>query len=270
MLLREDERGVLAIGQPSHAWVSGQLARAWGNALFGTVHPWEEICLAAEQHDVGMATWDVEPSFNAESGLPHAFVQMPLAVHIGLWGAAGRRLVRQSRYAALLVSMHGVRLYEMRDLAKQTPDDAAAIRAFFAEQRAFQAGLRASLQADPATAPNATDTLIQRGSDLIWSWDYLSLGLCLGWAPCTAKGVPLAHGSKTEVSLTPILTATADAPVRIAVDPWPFEADSVTVHCEGQRLPASGYANENELRAGLEAAAWETLTIELVALERSA
>ena len=268
MLLREDDRGVLAIGQPSHAWVSGQIARAWGNARFGTVHPWEEICLAAEQHDIGMAAWDLEPSFNPATGLPHSFVQMPLEVHLGLWSGAAGRLRRQSRYAALLTSMHGVRLYEMRDLAKQAPDDAAAIRAYFAEQRALQAELKASLQADPATAPIATDVLIQRGSDLLWSWDYLSLGLCLGWAPCTAKGVPTADGTLVEVRLTPSLTPTD--PVRVAVDPWPFPADAVTVHCEGQRLPGRGYANENELRAGLGVASWETLTIELVALERSA
>ena len=45
-------------GRRPHAWVSGQLARAWGNAEFGSVAPYEEVCLAAEQHDVGMAEWD--------------------------------------------------------------------------------------------------------------------------------------------------------------------------------------------------------------------
>src|SRR5581483_9426650 len=128
MLLREDDRGVLAIGQPSHAWISAQLARAWGNAAFGDVHPYEEVCLAAEQHDIGMAGWDLEPSLNPQTQLPHSFIQMPLGVHIGLWGAAARRLLRQSRYAALLTSMHGVRLYEMRDVEKMADDDAAADR----------------------------------------------------------------------------------------------------------------------------------------------
>jgi hypothetical protein len=256
MLLREDDRGVLAIGQPSHAWISGQLARAWGNARFGEVEPREEVCLAAEQHDIGMAAWDLEPTFNPETGLPHSFIQMPLAVHLSLWGAAARRLLRQSRYAALLTSMHGVRLYELRDLSKLPPADAEAIRAYFAEQRAFQAELRASLQTDPA--------VIQRGSDLLWGWDYLSLGLCLGWAPCTAKGMPTADRSPVDVQLTP----AGDSGV--AIDPWPFAADRLTVHCEGQRLDPEGYANENELRAGLDAAPWETLTIELLPLERSA
>ena len=38
MLLREDGGAVLAIGQTSHAWISGQLARAWGNALCPCLH----------------------------------------------------------------------------------------------------------------------------------------------------------------------------------------------------------------------------------------
>src|SRR5579875_260000 len=34
MLVREDDGGVLAIGQPAHAWLAGQLARAWQRALW--------------------------------------------------------------------------------------------------------------------------------------------------------------------------------------------------------------------------------------------
>ena len=49
------------IGQPAHAWVSGQLARAWGNAAFPAPAPREPFCLAAEQHDVGWADADLAP-----------------------------------------------------------------------------------------------------------------------------------------------------------------------------------------------------------------
>ena len=55
MLLRDD----VCIGQPAHAWISGQLARNWAR---DPVEPWEEVCLAAEQHDVGMAGWDRPPA----------------------------------------------------------------------------------------------------------------------------------------------------------------------------------------------------------------
>ena len=49
MLLCGDGDDLIAVGQPAHAWVSGQLARAWGNGRFGTPEPREEVCLAAEQ-----------------------------------------------------------------------------------------------------------------------------------------------------------------------------------------------------------------------------
>ncbi len=68
MLHREDETRLILIGQPAHSWVSGQLARAWGNERFGRFEPWEEVCLAAEQHDIGMAAWDAAPELNEGQG----------------------------------------------------------------------------------------------------------------------------------------------------------------------------------------------------------
>ena len=52
-LLRKDDREVIAIPQPSHAWLSGQMARAWGNRHFAAPMPYDEVCLAAGQHDIG-------------------------------------------------------------------------------------------------------------------------------------------------------------------------------------------------------------------------
>src|SRR5579884_434088 len=148
MLLREDESGWLAIGQPSHAWVSGQLARAWGNARFGEFEPFEAVCLAAEHHDVGWAERDLAPIYNPGTELPRSFMEMPLEIHLGLFTEGPRSLLSQSRYAALLVSMHGWRLYSRRDLEHARPEDARAIRAFLAEQREFQDELIGALAAD--------------------------------------------------------------------------------------------------------------------------
>src|SRR5437763_12293362 len=92
VLIRADEEGVLLIGQPSHAWISGQLARAWGNLRFGAVEPYEEVCLGAEQHDIGMAISDLAPTLNAETGLPHSFLEMTLGTHLQLWSAGPRQL----------------------------------------------------------------------------------------------------------------------------------------------------------------------------------
>src|SRR5918999_1358555 len=139
MLLRPDGDAVIAIGQPAHAWLSGQLARAWGNERFGAVEPWEEVCLGAEQHDIGMAAWDAAPELNPDTGLPYSFTELPLDRHLGMWAAAPGRVLPQSRYAALLVSLHGAGLYERRD--PDDPDHAHAVQAFLAFKRELQAEL---------------------------------------------------------------------------------------------------------------------------------
>lgn len=256
MLLRRDERGWLAIGQPSHAWLSGQLARAWGNDRFGAVHPREEVCLAAEQHDVGWGTRDLEPLLQAAENRPRSFMEMPLDLHLDMFTRGPRRIVSQSRYAALLVSMHGWRLYARRDLDRASPQDAAAIKDFLAGQEVFQAELLAALRADPATADASGDELVERNSLLIWTWDYLSLALCLDWNPATAKAAPAAHG-RVDLELR---RDTGEG--RWQLDPWPFVSPTVTVRCEGRRLDGS-FDTEEGLREAFSAAPWQTLEFTL-------
>ena len=195
MLLRPDGDDVIAIGQPAHAWLSGQLARAWGEPF----EPWEEVCLAAEQHDVGMAAWDRAPKLNPETGLPRSFMELELDDHLEIWWRAAPLVLQQSRYAALLVSMHGTALYERRNR------DDARVPAFLDGQAELQARLLETLRADPRTAPFAADEIVRRNQQLVWRWDSLSLGLLLEWE-------------------------------QLGLDPWPFRDDRVSLRCEGRRL----------------------------------
>lgn len=256
MLIREDDRGVLAIGQQSHAWLSGQLARAWGNDRFDPVEPLEEVCLAADQHDAGWGSWDEDPLWHPQTGRPRSFVEMPLQAHLALFTEGPRRLVSQSRYVALLASMHGWRLYKRRDLDRLPAEEASAIEQFLAQGRAFQAQLIDRLRADPLTADYVDDERLERNSLLIWTWDYLSLALCLDWAPATAKAAPTATG-RVDLDLT-----RDDERGVHRLDPWPFTASAVTVRCEGRRLPGR-VESEAELREAFANAPWETLELEL-------
>lgn len=242
MLLRHDGDDVIAIGQPAHAWLSGQLARAWGNEAFGAFEPWEEVCLGAEQHDIGLAAWEQRPTLNPETGLPRSFMELTLDEHLAAWSSAAPLVVPQSRYAALLVSLHGTALYERRDLAGLPAEDADRIRAFLAGQRELQDELRASLRADEA--------LVRRNRRLVWTWDSLSLGLLLEWAPYELRAVPTAE---SEVDV-----AVRDG----TLDPWPFGAPHVALRCEGRRL-SGRFDDEEAMRAALAAAPWVTLDLEL-------
>ncbi|HEY8581812.1 MAG TPA: DUF3891 family protein [Capillimicrobium sp.] len=218
MLLRADGDGVIAIGQASHAWLSGQLARAWRPRP----EPFEEVVLAATMHDVGMAMWDLAPALHPDTGLPRTFMEMDLAEHLRLWHAAPARVLTQSRWAALLVSLHGTRLYERRDLARMSDEDADAARAYLASQRVLQARLAEEL--------GAGDEQLRELQRLIFTWDGLSLALCVPWDPFEIEGFRLA-GER--------------------LSPWPFDGDALTVRCEGRRLEGR-YGSEPELHAALE------------------
>jgi hypothetical protein len=247
----------LVITQPSHAWLSGQLARAWGNERFGTVTPREAACLAAEQHDLGWTERDLLPLLDPETGWPRSFMAMPLPVHLALWSAAPARMLAQSRYAALLVSAHGHALYARRDLEAAPPGEAEAIQRFLHEQEAVQDDLLRSLRADPALAPHTASEAVRRNQRLLWTWDGLSLALLLGWAPHAQTHVPAASGEE-DLQLEEV------GPRRFTVSPWPFAVEELAVSCEG-RLLAERAADEEELRAALERAPWVTLRLTLVA-----
>jgi hypothetical protein len=229
VLLRPDGDATICIGQPAHAWVSGQLARAWQPRP----EPYEEVCLAAYQHDAGMADWDAAPELNPDTGLPLSFMEMPLTTHLELWSHAPHRVLPQSRYAAVLVSMHGTALYEMRDLDRMEAAQADAVRRYLAAQRTLQHDLGGGLDKDE----------LERNQRLLWIWDFLSLALCLRWEGRSVEGIEY--------------TGTT-------FEPWPFRDESVTLKTEGRRL-AGRFEDEDEMRAALDRAPWVTLEFSLSA-----
>jgi Protein of unknown function (DUF3891) len=229
MLLRPEGDDVICIGQPAHAWLSGQMASRWRPRP----EPFEEVVLAATQHDAGMADWDAAPELNADTGLPQSFMEMALDTHLRLWSHAPQRVLPQSRYAALLVSMHGSALYGMRDLGRMPAAQADKVRAYLSEQEALQRHLGAGLDQEQ----------VSRNQQLLWTWDFLSLALCLRWDGRSVNGLEY--------------TGTT-------FEPWPFQDESVTLRTEGRRL-AGRYEDEHEMRAALESAPWVTLEFPLSA-----
>jgi hypothetical protein len=254
MLFREDPDGLIVIAQPAHAWVSGQLARAWGNERFPMGQPREDVCLGAEQHDNGWIEWEQGPTLNPRTGRPHRFFEMPTPIHVGLWSSAGRRELTQSRYAALLVSLHGTGLYERRDRSHDSPEELQLQNDLLAREQSFQQDLLASLRDDPAYAALATPEAVQRNRRLVALWDRLSLALCGGLrAPLVVQGVPAADADAT---LT--LTSIGDGGTRVVAEPWPFATPEVTLVVEGRRLPET-FSDQEAMRAALARAPWVSI-----------
>jgi len=254
MVLRRDAAGVLAIGQPAHARLCGQFARAWGNERFGTVEPLEEVALGAEQHDLAWADWDLAPAFNPDTGLPVSFLELDPGVAADLWRLGPPRLIAQSRWAALLATMHGRRLSELRNVDALEQPAAGAVRALRAEFRAREEALARSLDADPE--------LVTRNSDLVWAWDGLSLALLLDWAPHTLPRVPASGRSRVDIVVRAV--PERDGLPTLSLSPWPFaDPEGVVVETEGRRLVET-FGGEAALREALVQAPWETVRFALV------
>jgi hypothetical protein len=174
-------------------------------------------------------------------------MELELDEHLEIWWRAAPLVVPQSPYAAVLVSMHGSALYERRDMTRLTPAEGDRVRAFLAGQRELQERLLTDLGADHRA--------VRRNQRLVWTWDSLSLGLLLDWAPFQLQEVPAAGGQ--------LDIAVADG----TLDPWPFRTAAVTVRCHGRRL-AGPYEDEEAMRAALAEAPWVTVEVELRRRER--
>src|SRR4051812_10091671 len=225
MVLREDGDATICIGQASHAWVTGQIARAWRD-----VEPYEDVCLAAEQHDVGWADYDRAPDLNPETGLPRSFMEIDFATRMRIWEPAPHRLESQSLYAALLVSLHGTSLH--RQMAEAGD--------YVTRQTAIQERWIERLGADREQ--------VDRNRRRILVWDALSLALCLRWDPFESEGLALERTEDERFTLTP----------------WPFVSDELVVTCEGRRLEGR-FDDERALHDALAGSPLVTLEFSLLA-----
>src|SRR6266581_2346841 len=215
MLHRKDAEGLVVISQPAHAWVSGQLARNWGNAAFS--EPMEAVCLAAEQHDIGFLAWEQSPTLNPATGLPHTFMEMPTAMHLEIWSTGIQRMLQFGRYAALLVSLHFTTLAK-RKQAERAVKEKRLVDEFLAAQDALQASLLASLRHDSYYGQFAAAEIIRRNQQLVSLWDWMSLLLCHGLQERKViEGVPAKDGI---AALELVPQAGPASPV--AIKPWPF------------------------------------------------
>jgi hypothetical protein len=276
MLIRQDwqdPQAVWTVTQPAHGWVAGQLARVWGNATFGSYEPKEEVCLATEQHDTGWAAWDSAPTLDPQTGRPHTFLTVPLDQRLGIWhGAAERLVLPQSRYAALLVSIHASRLHQSS--AAKAPEEARRLRALLDDEGAFQEDLQAALRADPVYAPFATPEVVGRNYALLSTCDWLSLILCRRFAgpphdhqedTATLERVPTA-GDETTLALRSDREpgqgeGNPNIP-HVRVDPWPFGVQRVALVWE-ERLLRGTFEDEQVMRQALRRAPAVTRTLHL-------
>ena len=224
MLFRNDSTGVIAISQPTHAWISGQLLRAWNGAL-----P-EPLLLAAEQHDIGWLDWEVNPSFDASAGRPHLFRDIGASLHAPMWvRGVDRALGAWGTHVALLVSRHGGVIYRRFTTRHRIDEsDAAAARSYLETQAPREATWAKTLRLREAD--------LERQSGLIAFVDTLSLVVCGELKTPIDIETPDGNGDILRLNVK----ERAERPFEFVVSPWPFNVEDIVIEGEGRRLPKEG------------------------------
>ena len=236
MLFRTEPSGVLAISQPTHAWIAGQILRAWDEALD------EPLLLAAEQHDLGWLDWETAPTFNPETGRPHLFREIGAAIHSPMW----RRGIEQAlgawgAHVALLISRHGGVIYRRYTDRHRTGElDAAAAQDYLETQAPIEAAWARMLGLEAAS--------LRRETALVALVDTLSLAVCGELKTPIELEAPQANGSSETLRLTERPGRSFD----FTLSPWPLKTDVLTVQGEARPLPATGrFADEAAMRTWL-------------------
>jgi hypothetical protein len=223
VLIRDDGETWTAITQPAHAFLSGQVAAHWATPL----EP--DVILGVQQHDVPWVDADRTPSLHAPAGRAASFIELAMERRLEIWSTVTERLVAQSPYAALLVSLHSTNIHTRYLPPEARPDE------LLGRTRADQDALLAVL-------PEATREQARRDADIVFALDALSLTLCHGW---DARDLPAIDGEVIRVE--PVGDAAA------TLDPWPLSVDSLPVSVDA-RVMRERFDDEAAMQAALAAA----------------
>jgi hypothetical protein len=236
MLFREDPHSALAISQPTHAWISGQLLAAWGETLD------RPLLLAAEQHDIGWLDWETRPSFDTRTGRPHLFRDVGAALHAPMWASGVERaLGAWGTRVALLISRHGGVIYQrFTDRHRLAEADAAAAEHYLSSQAPMQAAWARALGLDAS--------LLEHDTALLALADSLSLALCGELRTPLDVEAPDRHGNMRTLRLL----SRPEDPTSFTLSPWPFRVETIAVEGEARPLPPEGrFADEEAMRIWL-------------------
>jgi hypothetical protein len=260
------DESAIAISQVAHSWMSGQMAREWGNAEFGTFQPHEPLCYAAEQHDIGFFSWERRPRWNPKTGYPFTFEDLPIGEHIEIWKQSIDQLRAVSAYAAVMTSFHFSGLCERHRHKGAESAEARTAEAFLRDQRCEQEELLAFIAKDWSARAGCTEEAVSRNRKLIATWDLLSLQLSRN--PSRAFEIEDVPSTGGRGGCTLSISPSAFSGRVFHVDPWPFASSPLRLGCEGY-LFERPFRSQEELDQAFTARSVSRLPIEYILLPRT-
>jgi hypothetical protein len=210
---------------------------------------WIETLAAIAQHDDGGSEWEGK-GLLTPAGAPKDFKlgEVNLEKPVETVNHAGY----QSRYIALLQSMHFCNLY--KDFADQ-PE----IADFLKQQASAQAAWREALGMSEADADS--------DYRLLYLADTFSLVLCQRQLPTDGRHLEIGSGPDGTVYYARRCTEAGGSDPRgagndftLTVEPWPFEDSSFTVSVETTMVEGLTFTSDEELMNAIEHGQVETLT----------
>lgn len=259
MIVRDRGDSWQIVLQPDHADLSGQFARAWGNADgFAAPSPLGPVAVAAARHDDGWAVWERAPGLDRDGVAPRNFLDVEVPSHLAFYRAMIAAVLDHDPYAGLLVSMHGAGIYRGRygtqpslklTFADEVRDQ---VEAFVAEQEELHARLVAQLGV-PEDERWTNYRLLQ-------VYDRLSLYFCLrdveAGEPDVLEPVPRDYrGDEAAVAIEPA------GPWRVRVDPYPFVESPAAFRLVRRLLRKEGRRDGEAFRREFAATAPEEVEI---------
>jgi hypothetical protein len=258
MIVRKDADGsLLLIGQTDHSRLVGQFAAHWGNGRFAAPEPYESVTRAAVYHDYGWLRYETNPIVTDTGETPDFRAIGGRNLDSYQWCVDWMAGV--DRYSGLIVSMHRTGLWKNRYGSIAYPTNynirqlSPEIEAFIARHEAWQDEQQRTL--DP--------TQVWTNYRLLQVWDLLGLYFC-----CAEPGedriepVPERYGAGKNDGVR--LTMRAEAPRRVAFDPYPFDVQPLKVQLTSKRLPKQKFADQADFRRAYFKAPTELIEFELV------
>ena len=224
MIIRHDLQGLLAITQPDHARLAGVFAELWRDGAGPS------LVAASRHHDDGWIDWEKAPTVD-ERGRPHDFLTIPMDERVAVYRRGIDLVAATDLAAGLLTSLHFGRLLAeglgaLEGDARRTAEDFLAEQSIWEAETWHQLGEPEGVEADYR---------------VLRAVDYLSLLLCMR---------PL-----DELDATPVMAMTLSVEGRCTIlDPFPFEADELTVTVAGRVLAATTFDDDEAYRSALAAA----------------
>jgi hypothetical protein len=231
-----------------HARIAGELARAWGNELFGSLDSFPSLLFGVEHHDDGWCDWDVGPKLNPATGIPRSFMEMRMRDSTAIW-TKSISICSSEPTAEIAVSRHFTYLAEqVRNSGRADADDLDAIARFLRDQDNESGDLALKLRR------REDETVIETcelGFRAVRFFDAVSLWLCCA-EPVEPEQMIALNGES--VTLIP------KGPREIAIEPYPLGVEAPRLQTFARRVAARRYENDDDFLATYNVAPFELLT----------